>query len=97
MLDGGFTECQEKKWLYKHSIYKNSRVTLLEECFKWPLHGVGRRKVFKKLSNFDSVIDFQSSRKLNEERELLMQFQVTAHEKNVEGSLLFLKPLFKSS
>ena len=33
MLGGAFTECQEKKWLYKHSIYyvKNSRVTVSEE------------------------------------------------------------------
>ena len=32
MLGGGFTECKEKKWLFKHSIYiKNSRVIVLEE------------------------------------------------------------------
>ena len=54
----------------------------------------GEEKGFKK---FDSVIDSQSSRKLNEEWQLLIQLQVTAHDKNVEGSLLFLNPLFKNS
>ena len=54
----------------------------------------GEEKGFKK---FDSMIDSQSSRKLNEEWQLLIQFQVTAHDKNVEVSLLFLNPLFKNS
>ena len=57
----------------------------------------GGERFKKNLSKFDSMIDFQSSRKLNEEWQLLMQFQVTAHDKNVEGSLLFLNPLFKNS
>ena len=46
----------------------------------------GEEKGFKK---FDSMIDSQSSRKLNEEWQLLIQFQVTAHDKMLKDHSFF--------
>ena len=49
----------------------------------------GEWKVKKYSSKFYSMTDFWSSRKLNEEWQILMHFHVTAHEKVLKDHSFF--------